>query len=98
MFRNTLYYGIKPLVPYTLRLAVRRWFARRKLASSRHLWPIKPGTEKAPQGWAGWPEANKFAVVLTHDVEGPRGLERVKPMAELEMQLGFRSSFNLIPE
>jgi hypothetical protein len=36
--------------------------------------------------------------VLTHDVEGQRGLDRVKRLAEVEMELGFRSSFNLIPE
>ena len=39
-----------------------------------------------------------FALVLTHDVEGPIGLERVRPLMELEMRLGFRSCFNLIPE
>jgi len=37
-------------------------------------------------------------LVLTHDVEGQRGLDGVKQLAELEMELGFRSSFNFIPE
>jgi len=37
-------------------------------------------------------------LVLTHDVEGHRGLESVTQLAELEMKLGFRSSFNFIPE
>jgi hypothetical protein len=46
----------------------------------------------------GWPEGKKFALILTHDVEGQRGLERVRQVAELEMKLGFRSSFNFIPE
>jgi glycosyltransferase involved in cell wall biosynthesis len=36
--------------------------------------------------------------VLTHDVEGPEGLEKCQRLAELEMKLGFHSSFNLIPE
>jgi hypothetical protein len=31
-------------------------------------------------------------------VEGQRGLDRVKALAELEMEFGFRSSFNFIPE
>ena len=36
--------------------------------------------------------------MLTHDVEGQRGYDRVKKLAEIEMELGFRSSFNFIPE
>ena len=41
---------------------------------------------------------SKFAFVLTHDVESQQGLDRVKELAELEMELGFRSSFNFTPE
>jgi hypothetical protein len=37
-------------------------------------------------------------VVLTHDVEGPDGLARIRELAECEQNLGFRSSFNFIPE
>ena len=36
--------------------------------------------------------------MLTHDIESQTGLDRVKQLAELEMSLGFRSSFNFIPE
>jgi hypothetical protein len=36
--------------------------------------------------------------VLTHDVEGSRGLERCRALAEMEIALGFRSSFNFVPE
>ncbi len=39
-----------------------------------------------------------MALVLTHDVEGQRGVDRVKQLAEVEMELGFRSSFNFVPE
>jgi hypothetical protein len=35
---------------------------------------------------------------LTHDVEAQRGVDRVKQLAAVEMALGFRSSFNFIPE
>jgi len=38
----------------------------------------------------GGPEGRHFAVVLTHDVEGARGLTRVELVAELEPRLGFR--------
>ncbi len=62
------------------------------------VWPILPGSELPPEGWPGWPDGKKFAFVLTHDVESQQGLDRVKQLAELEMELGFRSSFNFTPE
>ncbi len=98
MIRNRLYYRIKPIVPAPLRLAVRRWFAVRKRARVRNAWPIIPGSEKRPEGWPGWPDGKKFAFVLTHDVEGSVGLDKCRQLMEVEMKLGFRSSFNFIPE
>ncbi|MEI2725726.1 MAG: hypothetical protein V9H26_20095 [Verrucomicrobiota bacterium] len=63
-----------------------------------NVWPILPGSERPPAGWPGWPDGKQFAFVLSHDIEGPAGVEKVKPLAELEMRLGFRSSFNFTPE
>lgn len=61
-------------------------------------WPILPGSEQPAPKWPGWPEGKQFAVVLTHDVEGPLGLGRCRQLMRLEQELGFRSSFNFIPE
>jgi hypothetical protein len=93
-----LYYSVKPLMPWVVRMAVRRWFAARTLARSTGVWPILPGSEKTSDNWPGWPHAKKFALVLTHDVEGPSGLNRCRELMRLEQQMGFRSSFNFIPE
>lgn len=79
-------------------MAARRWHARRILKRSGDVWPILESAGRKPDGWPGWPDGKQFALVLTHDVEGPRGLANVKRLAELEMSLGFRSSFNFIPE
>lgn len=79
-------------------MAVRRFTARRKLRTCADIWPIDPLAAKIPAGWPGWPERKQFSVVLTHDVEGPDGLAKCRQLAELEMSLGFRSSFNFIPE
>jgi hypothetical protein len=98
VLRIKLYYGIKPLVPLSVRLAVRRWFALRKRGKVRDVWPVLPGSERPPEGWPGWPEGKKFALVLTHDVEGPGGLGKCRRLMELERQLGFRSCFNFVPE
>jgi len=98
MIFHRFYFRLKPLIPRTLRLSVRRWYVQRKRQSVANVWPILPGSERLPDRWRGWPEGKKFAFVLTHDVESPRGLNRVKKLAELEMELGFRSSFNFVPE
>jgi peptidoglycan/xylan/chitin deacetylase (PgdA/CDA1 family) len=79
-------------------MAFRRAIARRTLRSSEGVWPINPLAGKRPEGWPGWPERKKFAFVLTHDVEGSKGLDNCHRLAEAEKSLGFRSSFNFIPE
>lgn len=97
MLRN-LYYHIKPWMPRPLRVRLRRVLARRVLNRAAEYWPIDPAAGRTPPDWKGWPEGYRFALALTHDIEGERGLQRVRPLAELEMSLGFRSSFNFIPE
>ena len=77
---------------------MRRLYARQILKRCGAVWPIKDSAGAKPEGWPGWPEGRQFAFVLTHDVESQRGLERVKALAEMEMELGFRSSFNFVPE
>ena len=71
---------------------------QRKRKLYEHVWPIDERAGKPPEGWTGWPEGKKFALVLTHDVETIKGVERVTRVAELEKGLGFRSSFNFIAE
>jgi glycosyltransferase involved in cell wall biosynthesis len=61
-------------------------------------WPINQLAGSAPEWWTGWPNNKKFAFVLTHDAEGQKGLDRCQELAEMEMSLGFRSSFNFVPE
>ena len=98
MLRRRLYYTLKPYLPWRLRNAVRRvsavWTRRRQ----RAIWPIDETAGYTPANWRGWPDSKSFSVVLTHDVEGSEGLEKCRQLAELEMELGFRSSFNFIPE
>jgi glycosyltransferase involved in cell wall biosynthesis len=81
-----------------MRLGVRRWFALRKRRRVQDLWPIFEPAGTPPAGWPGWPDGRRFAFVVTHDVEGQVGLDRVRQLAEVEKELGFRSSFNFIPE
>ena len=79
-------------------MEVRRSIALRTRKRATGVWPIMPGSEQRPQHWPGWPDGKKFAFVLTHDVETTVGLERCRDLMQLDMDLGFRSSFNFVPE
>src|SRR4030095_1299102 len=96
--RNRIYYRLKPFIPQRVRTALRRRMVTRLRDRVGDIWPIMPGSERPPQNWAGWPDGKKFAGVLTHDVEGHAGLARCRDLMKLEMDLGFRSLFNFIPE
>ena len=98
MLRNQIYYGLKPFLPKVLRMALRRRMAIRTRERVGDVWPIFPGSERPPAHWPGWPDGKQFAFVLTHDVEGPAGLRNTRPLFALEREMGFRSSFNFIPE
>jgi hypothetical protein len=98
MLRNRIYYGLKPFVPQALRTAIRRKLAKRLRKQIKGVWPIMPGSECPPENWPGWPQGKKFAFILTHDVESKAGLDRCRSLMQLEQDLGFRSSFNFIPE
>jgi glycosyltransferase involved in cell wall biosynthesis len=93
-----LYYDLKPHLPLSVRMAVRKRFALRALKKSREVWPINSAAARKPEGWVGWPENKRFALVLTHDVEALSGLTKCRELMNLEEKLGFRSSFNFIPE
>ncbi len=93
-----LYYSIKKYIPRTVQINCRHYIARYKRAANFDLWPIDPEAAEPPIGWRGWPENKKFALVLTHDVDTKRGYENTLKLMELEKKLGFRSSFNFVPE
>lgn len=98
MLLNRIYYLLKPLIPWRLRMALRRRRAAKRRATHAGVWPIDPKSAKVPEGWPGWPNGAQFAFVLTHDVEGANGYERVERVMKLEQKFGFRSSFNFVPE
>ncbi len=85
-------------MPQPLRTGFRRVIASKVRTSAANEWPVKAGAETPPPNWRGWPEGKRFAFVLTHDVESENGLKKVELLAQVEIELGFRSSFNFIPE
>jgi glycosyltransferase involved in cell wall biosynthesis/peptidoglycan/xylan/chitin deacetylase (PgdA/CDA1 family) len=95
---NKIYYFLKPFIPWQVRLALRRRRAGTRRKTYNSTWPIDPKAGLTPPGWPGWPDGKQFSFILTHDVEGSKGLSRVTRLMELEAKHGFRSSFNFVPE
>jgi hypothetical protein len=98
MLKRRVYYELKPHVPWLIRMTLRRWHAKMKRRWSAGIWPILDSAGRPPESWRGWPQGKRFALILTHDVERTKGLERCRELMDLEMKLGFRSSFNFVPE
>jgi peptidoglycan/xylan/chitin deacetylase (PgdA/CDA1 family) len=106
------YYNVKPLLPRPLQLALRRRYAKRQARVEFPRWPIEPilverrqaalRAELAKSGaaelptLAPWPDDRRFAAILTHDVEGPKGVALVRRIMEIERRHGFRSSWNFV--
>lgn len=109
-----VFYRVKPAIPRSAQLGLRRRLARRQARREFPAWPIEPvlvrrrlqalatelasrGTERLPTV-NPWPDGRRFAVSLTHDVEGPLGIRRMPSVLEVERRHGFVSSWNFVGE
>ncbi len=109
-----LYYLMKPLLPRTLTRALRQSLQKRHARDFGLGWPIEAryprfqfdvlknvlelSGQESVEFRSLWPSEKRFALVLTHDVETNDGQQFVRRVADLERSLGFRSSFNFVPE
>jgi hypothetical protein len=57
----------------------------------------KTGQACIPFIWF-WPNGAPSAAMLTHDVEGPSGLDRCGELIDIDDEYGIKSAFQLIPE
>ena len=109
-----LYYLLKPILPRCFTRSLRQFYGDYTQKHFPLSWPIEEryvrflwDIMKNLLQTAGknetefihfWPRGYRFAFVLTHDIETARGQANVNKIVELEESLGFRSSFNFIPE
>lgn len=107
------YYRVRPFIPRSGQIWLRRRFARIQGRSRFPAWPVETALhdlyalllgiladvagEPMPT-IASWPRGYDWTLVLTHDVETAVGYERIAPICELEEELGYRSSWNLVPK
>ena len=97
MLLNKAYYTLKRIIPRPLQIRLRRYWIQRKRALHASSWPIDHNACNPPEGWSGWPDGKKFALVLTHDVETAAGLDKCEQLAAIDERFGIRSSFNFVP-
>jgi glycosyltransferase involved in cell wall biosynthesis/peptidoglycan/xylan/chitin deacetylase (PgdA/CDA1 family) len=95
--KTKAYYFLKPLVPQFVVVGLRQWLGRRRRVAHAATWPIDEGAGATPPNWPGWPDGKQFAFVLTHDIEGPKGVAKVPQLLELEAGQGMRASYNFVP-
>jgi hypothetical protein len=109
-----IYYAAKPFLPRALQLMLRRRYVTVQAGAAFPAWPAEPvlvdlirevmigmlsdGGLPEINRIALWPAGKKSAFVITHDVEWDTGLKHAPVIAELERQLGFCSSWNIVPE
>jgi len=98
MSLNSLFYTMKPFIPRSTQIVLRRIIAKRKRRIYSHIWPIDPNAAKKPDGWQGWPDKKKFAFVLQHDVDTKAGHDKCDKLMELEQRYGLVSLFSIVPE
>lgn len=104
------YYAIKPLLPRSLQLSLRRAYAPRQAAREFPRWPVE---DVLVRHWHDelrermraegsdrvalvnpWPRRRRFAAILTHDVEGTLGVDLIERVRAVERRHGFVSSWN----
>ena len=93
-----IFYLFKPIIPRRIQLFLRRFLVKKQIEQYKDVWPILPGSEEKPKNWRRWPDGKNFALVLTHDVELQDGHDKCRQLLEIEKNLGFKSSFNFVPE
>jgi len=96
-FLNRVYYEIKPAIPRSLQITLRRLLIPLKARRQQGIWPINPRAGERPIAWKGWPQQRQFALAITHDVDTPKGEDRCLKLMEIDKNAGFRSAFYFVP-
>lgn len=111
---KSLYYHLKPIIPRAVSRRLRRIHRIRTQADFPLHWPIETRYVRFQWEIASnlldltgqskmqfvhfWPYGHRYALALTHDIETAEGQRNAGIVADLEEGLGFRSSFNFVPE
>ncbi len=108
-----VYYRLRPMLPRASQIGMRRLFSKIQARAQFPRWPVETAlhdfyalllghvTDVAGEAvpWlAPWPNGYSWAFVLTHDVETSIGYQNISVLRDLEVEYGYRSSWNLVPK
>jgi hypothetical protein len=106
------YYRARPLLPRRVQMGMRRSFSRVQSRTQFPRWPVETALHdlydllfefvgtiaQRPVPYVGfWPQPWSWSLVLTHDVETEEGYRRVDDLLQIELEAGYRSSWNFVP-
>jgi hypothetical protein len=110
----TMYYGIRPLLPVSIRKHLQRvrlndwenipfprWPVDRTVDDIFHrvmLLELKANKLERIPFIWFWPEGRSSCAVMTHDVETTRGKDFCKTLMDIDDQFGIKASFQVVPE
>jgi hypothetical protein len=108
----TAYYRARPLLPRPVQIWMRRLFSHVQARLRFPRWPVEPAlhelyarlfqdvaqvaAEPVPF-LSPWPNGHSWAFALTHDVETAVGYGRIQLLRDVELNAGYRSSWNFVP-
>ena len=109
-----LYYAARPYMPIRFRRVLQRLRLQDEVSNPFPRWPVDRTADRLfeelmklaieangdipiPFIWF-WPQGASAALTLTHDVEGPSGLEFCPKLMDLDSEYGFRAAFQIVPE
>jgi len=107
------YYAVRPALPRQVQLVLRRRLASSGGKPGFPDWPLHTGLHDLydwllavagevacePVPWIRpWPDEAQWCFVLTHDVETEEGLRSLGSLRGPEVERGYRSAWNLVPE
>lgn len=98
MKATKIYYLLKPILPRSIQLLLRKMLVNKIEKKNRTIWPISPRSNIKPSNWSGWPGNKKFCLILTHDVDTAKGQEKIEKLIHLDHSFGFKTSFGLVPD
>jgi hypothetical protein len=106
------YYAVRPMIPRSGQIALRRALSRVQARSRFPRWPVEPAlhelygflfdlvadvAEAPVPRVAPWPHGRSWALVLTHDVETHVGHDNLEHLRALERSSDLRSAWNFVP-
>src|ERR1700722_5253450 len=109
-----IYYLLRPALSQSIRRRIQRFQLRGSRGSQFPAWPVDrtveniyeqllllilsaTGAERIPFIWF-WPEGNRSAAIMTHDVDSEAGRDLCRDLMDLDDLFQIKASFQIVPE